>query len=1072
MTNNSEKLIELSNEIKVNSSIVILGAGVSFDAGMPLYKQLAPVIWQIIDEYKEIKLQLNSNMTIPAKELVGEDNPNLLKAFALIKENQSASLRFKNLFLAINNSHNLKVSKTHENICKLIHEGYIELVISLNWDDLIESSWTRLYGTQMNMDKYNLMKPHGDIRNISDNWVFPHELGKISEQELDYINQLSTLKPYTLIIIGYSEQDEAIIEKIITPSEKKWKVFRISPNAKGPKSIACTAKEAIDSISNMLLNKNKACCWEHIDFSKQRDLGPAILGYRLTPSDVCACPRLPQILESKRKLDVAHSVLIKGKSGCGKSITAYQIAYDFSQEGWEAVRFCALDSNRVRSIELPDTLYKTIYIIDDAQQLKQVIIAKMLESSNERSKIVITQTTDFNLPFESITISEIQSVKTLYEEYIKRRNEVLAIVKKYDSSIGDSYMDTPIEWRLKDAANKESPWLFNYTLRGDWKQVKSQFLAAKEFERADILIAMIALRQIISLDKSVDRAWLYENIKRFKKETKWCDRVLSYLHLNKRIIDTTEIRTLHLESAKRMIANFLLESSQDERKIFNSMIQDEFISYDCPLRGISWFLNSLTSYECSYNLFYSVLTPHIVSKIIERCFQANLSEERASAANVIDFIAGRKYGSLNFKKVIKEYPILLNWIDNVDNNTAYAYSKILNNIHNEDHILQKEFVAKLDINKITQRIASITETDLYSWGSFIDRLSILQSKKWLSNFFKKLPHDHINNVIKKVSYKNIGGLAEFLCGLYNYNGKYTHSKLKECLPIFEKGFRKDMSATWAQLGPIFSLYFFGINLFSRTQPNRLQREAAKNIVALISEESLSKCITHGIPRDWERIYSLANLLDMYDKQKLINAVMKVDLSILDQTTVGLWKIQTRELILLCSILAASNYEPANEWIYKHRNDIDILSMPLALISPKAAEYLLATNHQVKLCQNSWWETSAKAVSRLNSYSKKLALSVIKQNQKEISEHLTKLQPIDCEYIYLFIKAIKKVDISLANEIFDNIDIENANSNWRKCIANCLDHLPSFLKLLSEIENCSKNKTLLAFIKTMKNLAEI
>jgi hypothetical protein len=1070
MTNNSEKLIELSNEIKVNSSIVILGAGVSFEAGMPFYRQLAPVIWRVIDENKEIKLQINSDMTIPAKELLGEETSNLIKAFKLIKENQSALKGFKTLFLKINNSHNLKVSKTHENICKLIHEGYIELVISLNWDDLIESSWTRLYGTQINIDKYNLMKPHGDVRNINGDWTFPHELGRISTKELDYINQLAASKPRTLIIIGYSEKDEIIVNKIITPNERRWKVFRISPDAKGLTSIICTAEDALDVISNKLIRKTKGY-WEHMDFSKQRDLGPAILGYKLTPSDVGACPRLPQILEAKLKLDVAHSVLIKGAPGCGKSITAYQIAYDFSKEGWEAVRLCASDSNRLRSIELSDTLYKTIYVIDDAQQLKQGIISRMLESSNERSKVVITQTIDFNLPFESITISEIQSVKTLYEEYLKRRNEVLAIVKKYDSSIGDSYMDTPIEWRLKDAANKESPWLFNYTLRGGWKQVKSQFLAAKEVERADILIAMIALKQIISLDKSVNRVWLYGNISRFKKDTKWCDRVLSYLYLSKIIIDTNKIRTLHLESAKRMIANFLLESSQDERKIFNSMIQDEFISHNCPLRGISWFLNSLNTYECSHNLFYSLLTPYIVSKIIERCFKVNLSEDQASAAYVMDFIAGRKYGSLTFKEIIKNYPILYEWIENVDGKTAYAYSNVLNNIYNEDRMLKKRFVSKLNVNKITKQIATITESDMYSWGRFINRLSISQSKKWLSDFYEKLPHDNINTTIQKTSYNNIGGLVELLCGLYSLNCEYAYSKLKECLPVLKKGFEKDLSATWAELDPIFSLYFFGFNCLSKTRPNKIQRKTAKSIVALISEDSLSKCITEGIPRDWERIYYLVYLIDMYDKQKLINAIMNVDLNILDQTTIGLWKIQTRELILLCSILAVDDYEPANEWIYKHRNDIDILCMPLALTSPKTAEYLLATNHQVKLCQNRWWETSAKAVSRLNSYSKKLALSVIKQNQKEISEHLTKLQPIDCECIYLFIKAIKKVGISLANEIFDNIDIENANSNWRKCIANSRGHLPSFLKLLSEIENCSKNKTLLAFIKTIKNLAK-
>ncbi len=311
-----------------------------------------------------------------------------------------------------------------------------------------------------------------------------------------------------------------------------------------------------------------------------------------------------------------------------------------------------------------------------------------------------------------------------------------------------------------------------------------------------------------------------------------------------------------------------------------------------------------------------------------------------------------------------------------------------------------------------------------------------------------------------------------MCGLYNYRDKYAYSKLKECLSIFKESFKRDLVETWAQLDPTFSLYFFGISPFSKANPNKLQQQSAQSIIDLISEESLSKCITHGKPRDWERIYYLAELLDIFDKQKLKNTIMKVDLDILGEGTIGLWKFQTRELMLLCNILAVKNYEPANEWIYKHRNDIDILCMPLALISPKTAEYLFETNHQVKLCQNSWWDVSARAVYRLNSYNKELALNIIKQNQKEISEHLTLLKPIDCEYMYMFIKAIKKVDNLIVIEILDNINIEGADSNWRKCISNGKNHIKNFLKLLSEIENCSKSETLIALIKTIKNLVKI
>ncbi len=248
----------------------------------------------------------------------------------------------------------------------------------------------------------------------------------------------------------------------------------------------------------------------------------------------------------------------------------------------------------------------------------------------------------------------------------------------------------------------------------------------------------------------MEKEWLYEYIIKFGKDIEWFESILEYLFSSKIIISTVDIRTLHLESAKRMVSNFLIESSKEERKLFYSIIQNELLSQDCSLRGISWFLRSMFAHKCSDALYYFVLTPDFVSQIIRRCFQANNSEKRASAAHIIDFIVGRKYGASTFRKVIKEYPILYNWINNVDNETAYAYSNILNNLHNEDPALHKEFVSKLDINKITQQLSKITEDYLYSWGSFIDRLSILQSKEWLSDFFKRIPHEHISNIIKKL----------------------------------------------------------------------------------------------------------------------------------------------------------------------------------------------------------------------------------------------------------------------------------------------------------------------------------
>lgn len=68
--------------------------------------------------------------------------------------------------------------------------------------------------------------------------------------------------------------------------------------------------------------------WETVDFSYQRGIAYAIMGYRLTPADVKTCPRSPQVEKIKRQLAIVDYVMVQGEPGCGKSISLYQAAYD------------------------------------------------------------------------------------------------------------------------------------------------------------------------------------------------------------------------------------------------------------------------------------------------------------------------------------------------------------------------------------------------------------------------------------------------------------------------------------------------------------------------------------------------------------------------------------------------------------------------------------------------------------------------------------------------------------------------------------------------------------------------
>ena len=490
LTDVEERMNELVDNINVHGAILIIGAGSSFESGMPLYAQFYPIIWRILDAYPELKSSMDYDPLLSAKSQVVESYNTLKKFFDVLELNEDALKEFQKVFLAINDSHQHNVSQFHVFLSKLIHSGLVKLVVSLNWDDLLETAWEKLYGTDINSNKIQLLKPHGSVREINQKWTLPNSDGKITDDELQVIRQIQGEMPITTIIVGYSESDRIIVEKIILPSNDQNKVFRISPNAED--SIALKTSVAFELLQErIILKKNDFL--EHVDYSNQVGLEHAIMGYRLLPSDVSACARLPQINDISLRLTQAHSVIIKGEPGCGKSITAYQVAHDFMQSNWEVVKIKKLNTD----IMLNNDGYKTIYLLDDAQQYDECHVFSLLNKANKNNKVIVTQTLSETNNSESVVITQSEAVGAIYRHYLEKIDEVIEIVrepnKRIGRDIGNLHMEIPPQVILDAALKEKTPWLFNYSLRGGWAETRNQYNIAKEYKNSSVLLVIISL---------------------------------------------------------------------------------------------------------------------------------------------------------------------------------------------------------------------------------------------------------------------------------------------------------------------------------------------------------------------------------------------------------------------------------------------------------------------------------------------------------------------------------------------------------------------------------------------------
>jgi hypothetical protein len=131
----------------------------------------------------------------------------------------------------------------------------------------------------------------------------------------------------------------------------------------------------------------KVSQWRPITFDQSRDLGPALEGRGLGPSDAIACPRLVEAEVVVRQLRRTFSARLVGEPGSGKSASAYQAALTLGLQGWLVVRLgdpCVADVSLASSEDKP-----TLFLVDDAHLMKQDVL-RDLEDQAGPTKLLLT----------------------------------------------------------------------------------------------------------------------------------------------------------------------------------------------------------------------------------------------------------------------------------------------------------------------------------------------------------------------------------------------------------------------------------------------------------------------------------------------------------------------------------------------------------------------------------------------------------------------------------------------------------------------------------------------------------
>jgi hypothetical protein len=999
---------------------------------MPLAGQLPPLVWHALDSNPKILQLLRGEFGAPdsaAKAVVGDDAKRVNRALEAIKGNEGAHRTFKTTFCELNGSRAALPSPAHTALARLVYAGKVIEVISFNWDTLLETAFHKRFGFGINSQGIKLWKPHGDCLHLDLDWVLPHEDGGVPIELLKRLTNLARARPRVLLIVGYSERDASVVRQIIAPLATHWRVFRVSPAATGEGAIKLPAGQALELLAEQLVTTPDITGWSVVTFENQRGLEAAIAGERLGPRDVEACPHLPHFRTALEKLSLLNAVEIAGESGSGKSITVWQLAYEFHRKGWQVLRLDAAQSPTLSSAidALKAQTWNTVAVADDSQVLQPELISRLRDLANANLKIVLGTTDPKGEQQEAVRAAAKVAVEALANHCRSQRTAVLQIVRQLDSHVGDGFMDERIEWRIDNAAKEQTPWQFAYVLRGGTRRVRDLVNAAHDFQQADLLLAVIAARQLATVDAGSSVSDLVAAAQEVGRTEACVHSALEILSRQRAILVSDFVRCLHLRSGVSIIEVALeIRSGQDYQDLV-SVLQATLRNSSLPLRGISLLL------QCFWREHDdAVVLPDIKSQLISRCIAAQTHLEIRDSCLVISRLLGRRDRGV-MGQVLENQDLLRSWLLGADTTDASAVGQAINNMYNDSARLTAEFLERIDPKASAEKIGAAPPVSGYVWGYFIGRLS-LGSKDWRSAVASHLPRELIRRAVAAVSPHQCEELPSYIKGFAGFDFDFALELFELAAPILSVGIAGDSIQTFHTLSDS-SHWLLGEGLFYDKKPTTRQRAISKRIFEGIRSKEVTRGIVTCPYGEWEYYARLLGWVRRAHPAKHREIVDAMDWAALDDAVSDKLEKPGREFGLLMTnlVLDFKTADPVGTWLLKHAPKMKEIGARIALLSAEVARVVLSNGGTINLAHDhASWLLDAFAIGRIAQLDDNAAKKVVQTNVAHISKGIAELSL--AEGMPDLLRLISG-EPELLEQVLSSVDIKLASERWPRSLTD-------------------------------------
>ena len=602
-------------------------------------------------------------------------------------------------------------------------------------------------------------------------------------------------------------------------------------------------------------NPHGSAAWEMVTFDGDRGLGPALMGYSLGPSDATACPRLTEVGTVVTQLKIAYSARLIGEPGAGKSICSYQAAKEIMTEGFEVLRLVDPQADNIAlQAVLPGK--RRLYLIDDAHLLEPHILSRIEDQSGPTRLVLSTHNAVECVSHRgAITLDAKRAVSTIAAALRTNmcRDKILEAVRLADDHVGERMMDTDLGERLNHAENvADRPWQFCFVLGGGWRRSKQAADSARS-ANADLILAAVAMRQLVSRDARAISGEIVEVCERAGIETGTVTQGLEWLGKQRLIVGAADCRTPHQRFASVVLKCVLEGQDKNGREKVAAMIEGVMSDPQFPYAGLRVLVHELRFGSGDYN-WTRLLSQPGVNAAVARCWAAEGSDRGFAALALLDLWAFANGGAT--AGVGPHVATLASWISNPSDG-AYGVGNILNGLAQQNREIAEKAVATADPIAIATAYSNANPDTAYGLADLLRSIAYVKVDDFNAKVRAALDRDKLRELAKHEAFLEDAFIFSKFCASVVWWDENLALEMAELfVPTAQQILAKDPVEGFHQLSHDFAStvlrVFDVLHLYvGKLKPTRRQRTIARRMCEKIDPKRVAEHISTVRPRHFQ-----------------------------------------------------------------------------------------------------------------------------------------------------------------------------------------------------------------------------